>query len=74
MAVPRADMGTDDFERQEKRCAALDGLAVDRVVAVRRPDPVGMGKDAVIGAAAPRRTAFDLDRRMSGANPVDQRI
>ena len=50
----RADMRAQYVERQEERRAALDVLAVKRVIAVGRPDAVGMGENAHVGTRTAR--------------------
>ena len=52
---------------QEQRRIMLDAQPLKRVVAVRQPDPLGVGEDAGINPPAAGGAAFDLDRRMSGA-------
>ena len=43
------DVRAHDFRRQEHRAAALDHLAFESVIAVRRPDAIGVPEDAHVG-------------------------
>ena len=57
---------------QEERGVVLDPQALQRVVAVGEPHPVGSRQDAEVDPAAPRRGALDLDHREGAAEPVQQ--
>ena len=74
MALVWADVRSEHIQRQEKARAALNGLTIARVIAVRRPDTVGMRQYPEISASAAGCTAFNFDIGMGGADPVDQII
>ena len=67
-------MRAHDGRRKEVRCPALDPLAVERIIAVRGPDPVGALQDAIISASAAGGTTLYLKLWMTGANAVDQAV
>ena len=68
------DMRAHDIKRQEVGRPALDILPVERVVAVRCPDTVGMRENTEVGPRAARRAGFDFDVRVRRADAVDQRV
>jgi hypothetical protein len=53
-------MGAHDLRRKEDGEAALDGLALYRVIAVRDPDTVRASKDLIVRPSASGGTALDL--------------
>jgi len=53
MTLRWPDMRAQDLKRKKVRGAALDGLTIQRVIAVGRPDPVGAFQNTIIGAPAP---------------------
>ena len=72
VAIGRPDMRAHHLGGEEGRQSALDHEAIERIVRVRGPHPVGQVEDREIGAPAPARTTLDLDRRMRRAEPCEQ--
>ena len=67
-------MRTQYLGRKELSRPTLDFETLQSIGAIRRPDTVGAGEDAKVGASAPGGAAFDLKRGMGGAQPVHQGI
>ena len=70
----RSDVAADELRRQHGLGPALDGLALQRIVAVGGPHPVGALEDAEIHPGAPGGAALDLDPGMRGAQRVEQPV
>lgn len=62
-------MGADELGRQQLRGPALDRLALQRVVAVRCPDPVRTGESAEVDASATAGARLDLGTSGWGGAP-----
>ncbi|GLP67346.1 hypothetical protein TUSST3_39680 [Streptomyces sp. TUS-ST3] len=69
-----ADVGADEFGRQEQTGPAVDGLAFQGVVAVAGPDAVGALQDGEVDPSAAAGAGFDLQVRVACAQFVEQGI
>ena len=60
--------------RNPKLGVALDGLALQRIVAVRGPESIGMHGHAVIDSSAPGRTALNLESRATSLELIEHSV
>ena len=74
VGVRRADVAPHHRRWHQRRGVALDDLALERVVAVARPHPLGPGEDAEVDPRPARRAALDLDVGVACAQLVEQRV
>jgi hypothetical protein len=69
-----SDMGPDQFRRQQLTSPLLDGLTLNRIDAVGRPDPVCPLQDREIDPAAAAGAAFNLQGGMACPQCVKQPV
>ena len=74
VGVRRADVAPHHRRWHQRRRVALDHLALQRVVAVARPHPLGPGEDAEVDPRPARRAALDLHAGVPCAQLVEQRV
>ena len=70
----RPDVRPDHLQGDQHRGVALDRLALEGVVAVAGPHPLGALEDAEVDAGAARRAALELDVGMAPAQLVEQPV
>ncbi|VXB33888.1 hypothetical protein MICRO8M_110314 [Microbacterium sp. 8M] len=70
----RAEMGADQLRRHQQAGPPLDARALDRVVAVRGPHPVGALQDAEVDASAAAGAGLDLETGMPVAQLVQHPV
>ncbi len=70
----RAEVRADEFRRYEHARPSFDPGALDGIVAVRGPYPVGAVEDAEVDASAAAGARLDLQPRMARAQLVEQPV
>ena len=70
----RADVGAHHLRRDQHRGVTLDRLALQSVVAVAGPHPLGALEDGQVDAAPARRAALELDVGVAPAQLVEHHV
>ncbi|MNE62404.1 hypothetical protein D3C80_1576830 [compost metagenome] len=70
VAFMMTDMRAHHFRWEEIAHAALDGVALQRVIVVRRPKTVAAGQHFVINATTTRRAGFKFNLREAFAQHI----
>ena len=74
VAAGRADVRAHHLGWDQRRCPPLDGLALERVVAVARPHPLGSFEDAEIDPPTAGGATLDLHVGMVAAEQIDEAV
>ncbi|MNZ86750.1 hypothetical protein D3C78_1055850 [compost metagenome] len=74
VAFMMTDMRAHHFRREEIAHATLDGVALQRVIVVRRPKAVAAGQHFVINTTTTRRAGFKFNLRETFAQHIQQTV